>query len=171
MENNTPKHREVAIVRPENSLIFELYSVWKALPLKPVLFMGKKVSTESVFEEMEIEDPLFREALRCKTQKAFAERFGLSQDTLTDWNRKIEGTDPLKEARKWARKLTKNVVFNLYYQAAYSDNPHMMKLFLQVINDWHEKTTPNIHVPDVHIQIVPMRTRAEMAEEARMKVI
>lgn len=116
---------------------FELYHIWKKLPW---FLKGKDVDTIKArfgFEDEEIVD-----LLQIRTQKVFAEKYNLNKDTLSIWNKHIDGLeDPFEGIRNQLKKVIHNVVWATYNSSLKSD-PRAnadRKLALQVMG-WVEKT-------------------------------
>lgn len=115
--------------------IFKVFAIWRSIP---AIFLRD----EKVRKAIDLDDPMFEELMKIKNQEAFAKRFHVNYSKLAQWNKHLRFQDPLEASRIWARKLTKNVLTSLY-RAAMSNNPKASadrKLFLQVINEWAEKT-------------------------------
>lgn len=75
-----------------------------------------------------------------KTQGGLAKKFGVCQDTLSDW-KKIGGFwDVVKaERQRWGKERTPNVILGLYRKAVKEGNAAEAKLWLQYIEGWTEK--------------------------------
>lgn len=123
--------------------IKELYFLWRSLP--PFFVTGKAGNKQFNQEELEnllqIDDDELKELMAVKTQLAFADKYGVNKSTLTTWNNELKERDPLIDIRRWANKLTKNVISSLYRNANLTDPRANQdrKLFLQVIAEWNEK--------------------------------
>jgi hypothetical protein len=115
--------------------LYEVYALWRSLPVSIL----SQVSRDELVNRFGIDDENVANLVQIKTQTAFAEKYDLSIDTLTDWNKKIREKDPLIEARQWALSLTKNVVLSLYNHAIRKGNAELYKLFFKVVNEWQEK--------------------------------
>lgn len=115
---------------------FNTYVLWKSLPS---LLKGK-LPVE--LEKLGIKDELTIELLSIKYQNEFAKKYDIKDlGTLTDWNRKIEENDLIKQNIKWwAKKLTPNVVSGLYKGAVSKGSAAEAKLWFQYIEDWIEKS-------------------------------
>jgi hypothetical protein len=123
---------------------YNKYKVWKAIPslLKypPVDKITRERPEPRDFAiAMGIEDDETLELVEIPTQKAFAQRFGLSEDTLVDWNKTVGLQSSMEQVRNWATHLTKNVVLALYNNAIRKGNMLEVKLWLQVVEGWEEK--------------------------------
>ena len=72
--------------------------------------------------------------------KDFAEKYDLSLDTLTDWQKKKGFWKAVgKEVRKWTKDKTPNVLLALYNKIVRDGNAAESKLWLQYVEDWAEK--------------------------------
>jgi len=116
--------------------IYDLYKFWKSLP---AIWRGMK--PEELEAKFSIDDPITVELLQIKTQSAFAIRFDIDIDTTTDWNKRMEdeGVDYLEEARKWANKLTKNVILAHYNKMIRKFDPVSGDIWYKTIAGFSEK--------------------------------
>lgn len=146
MEEATPTHSDntpQVILKHE----FHLFRVWRQLP---VMLKRPPADTKTGFapspvefaEAMGIDDEMVLELVQLPTQKSFAEKYGVSVDTLVDWGKKLELMNEDDEMRRWARKLTKNLLFSLYNHAMRKGNPLNFKLFLEYVQKW----APNLKI-------------------------
>lgn len=146
MENQTNTNREIKLLgaghktednptRKSNQEIYDLYAIWKSLPVT----LMSKMSRDDVINKVGIEDEVLLDLIELRTQGEFAEKYDLSPNTLSEWNKKIKEKDPLFEARNWAKHLAKNMMFSLYSHALKKGDPFLYKLFFQVTNGWNEK--------------------------------
>lgn len=85
-----------------------------------------------------------------KTAKEFAEKWGVTPETLTRWKKKEYFWRDVGEARiAWAKDKTSDVVHGLFKRASTRGEAAEVKLWMQLIEDWAEKggpATPNITV-------------------------
>jgi len=156
MENTTPTKSDV-LVNPKNEALFELYSVWRGLPI-PIL---KQMSETQITDQMGFDDDQVLELVYIKSQKEFALKYGLHPDTLTDWNKKIRKNDPLYDSKGWARTLTKNVMMSFYNHTIRKGNPLLYKLFFQVVNDWEESSKVKFAPGNINILVDLMAKKVE----------
>ena len=120
---------------PYRKDLFETYLTWKSVPT----FL-RKSDMEQIARSFGIEEDVFSDLLSIPTQTAFAEKYDVELSTLSNWNRLIEKRDMLKDMRKWARKLSKNVVCALYKNILQTGNPYSIKLWFQFVDGWSERT-------------------------------
>ena len=85
------------------------------------------------------QDEKLAELLPIRTQTEFANKYGVENSTLTNWNKLIVKEDVLSEMQKWAQQLTKNVLFALYTNIMENANASNVKLWLQVVHGWDPK--------------------------------
>lgn len=91
---------------------YELYGVWKSLP---AVWRGKGAD---MYDTLGIEDEVVRMLLEIRTQTKFAEKYKISIDTLTDWNKKLEDDDELfKNRKRWVKKLMAGVLAAVHRKA------------------------------------------------------
>lgn len=123
-------------IRPENETKYVLYQAWRSLPA-----MFKGIGEKELKDKFGIEDPEIIELAGLKTQGDFAARFGIGIETCSRWNNKMEadGFDHLAGARRWADKLTKNVVFAHYNKLIRKFDPMSGDSWYKVISGWNEK--------------------------------
>jgi hypothetical protein len=143
-----PKKPDETIENPYKADVFEAYVTWKALPVflknPPPFKVGgvfKKPDAVEYAQMNGIEDEELLDLISIPSQSAFAERFGVSRDTLTDWNKSIKERDPLKDTKRWSQKLISNLMMSLYSHAMKKGDARNFKLFFQVSADFEEKQT------------------------------
>ena len=97
------------------------------------------------FEEF-VEWVSLPEVLRMpKTQGELAVKFGLGEDTLSNWKGRACFWDLVKRKREtWGRERTPNVIMGLYRKAVKDGNAAESKLWLQYFENWTEKTETKI---------------------------
>lgn len=131
-----PENKDVSIRKQRE---FDLYCIWKSLP--PIIISPNKETVDECLDRLRIDDPMIRELANIRTQGQFAEKYGVSQDVLPDWNKLIVKRDTLADIRVWAKSLSKNVMMSMYQNAmsndvkGYKDREN----FLKVIEGWSEK--------------------------------
>lgn len=150
MQNETKSNynnKEIVTVDilTKNQGKFELYKIWKSLPV----IMLNKMRREDYLTTLGIDDPVVMELAQIKTQVEFASQYDLTPATLSEWNKKIFELDPLAEAKNWARPLVKNMVMALYMHAIKKGDAQLIKLYLQVVNDFNEKSTVEHDFPHI----------------------
>lgn len=154
-------------VLPGNEKVFLLYALWRSLPMGTL----KNMTPEEIVENLGLADPRAIEIAGIRTQKEFAEKYGLSQMTLVQWNVKIDKLNPLGEARSWARHLAKNMLLAVYNHGIKKGNPLTMKLFFQIANEWEEKSTVKVEDKrDLQFIFSPMKKPVETLKEVKNEI-
>ena len=115
-ESNPKNPKTKALVKP---LIFNEFAMWMALP-----------------------EPM-REI---KTQGEFAKKFGVHQDTLSDWKKKPEFWKIVEqEWNHFGRTKTANVIAKFYKTTMTEGKTSDIKLWLQYFLDWSEKIDSKVN--------------------------
>lgn len=156
MQKTTPTQSHTPAVLDRNKELFELYALWKSLPI-PIL---KQMSEADLRGKMGFDDDQIIDLVKIHYQKDFAMRYGLDEATMVDWNKKLLDRNPLFEAKGWARNLAKNMMLSMYNHAIRKGNPQLMKLFFQVANDWEEKSQVQMIPGDTTFVFNRMPTQA-----------
>ena len=141
-----PEDAQVDIKKQEE---FETFLLWFSMPSffrKPPRDRktGFQPQPREFCESLGVEDEKLLELCEIPTQSAFAEKYGVSIDTLTDWKKKIRERDLLGDLRMWAEPMMKNVMMAHYNQCIRGGLPEHFKLFYQVIGQWNEKVNIDI---------------------------
>jgi hypothetical protein len=141
---------------------FDAYTFFKSLPYHlryPP--QDKKTGYRPAAREfaiaLGIEDENLLTLIELRTQKRFAEYFGVTEQTLGRWNNLITETSTFSNTQKWAQSLTPNVVLSLYSQVLQGRAlPQHYKLWFQVIDGWSEKqaVAPSRTISTVSIEVV-----------------
>lgn len=128
--------------KPKKEHEYRAYLIWKNMPMK-WLGMGREY-----LENMGIRNEEVLMLAGIQTQKDFADKFGLNETTLVEWNKQktpIEFQDI--DWRKWAMPLTKNVVATLYERITGNDkgdgDAARIKLWLQAVDGYVEEQNVN----------------------------
>lgn len=102
-----------------------------------------------------------------KTQQELSQKFGVGQDTLSEWKSRPGFWISVVEKRKqWGRERTPEVIMALYNRIIRTGNAPEVKLWLQYFEDWSEKMI-SIEPPTRKYQDL---TNAELAElEQKLK--
>lgn len=120
--------------KPYKQDIYEVYVVWRSIPACFRLKIGKQV-----VKALKENDALYGELITIKNQTEFAEKYGVENSTLSNWNKLIAKENPLSEIRKWGQELTKNVLFSLYRHALDTGNAQSCALWFQIVEGWSNK--------------------------------
>jgi hypothetical protein len=85
-----------------------------------------------------------------KHAQDFGRRWGISDQTLVRWKKRQDFWEKVAEWRmQWAKDKTSDVVHGLFKRASTRGEAAEVKLWMQLIEDWSEKTpaqAPNITV-------------------------
>lgn len=166
-----PKEKKPTVSKKDTEIVaatrkpreYELYCIWKALP--PMMLAPVSGTTNDVIEKLRIEDPTILELIKLRTQIDFGKHFDVNINTLTDWNKLVARRDTLVDIRKWARVLTKNVLFSMYNNAmskggtSFKDREN----YLKVIEQWSDKLDVKHDVGDTLADIL----RASLAKHGK----
>lgn len=109
--------------------------------------MEIKIGGRPYLEKAGIDDDDLMALAECRTQSQFAEKFGISIDTLTDWKNKP--VPPEYEAidwRTWAKQLTTSVVALLFEGIQKDKDAARIKLWLQAVDGYVEESNINSNV-------------------------
>lgn len=134
-----PKNSESEpVFNPYKGQEYRLFLIWRSLP------MEIKAGGRPYLEKAGIDDDDLLALSDCRTQSQFAEKFGISIDTLTDWKRKP--VPPEYEAidwRTWAKQLTTSVVALLFEGIQKDKDAPRIKLWLQAVDGYVEESNIN----------------------------
>lgn len=107
---------------------FKLFVLWFTLPFylrtPPVNKGGQRPSPAEYAESLGIDDPVIIEVIQCRTQRDFAIKYDVHENTLTRWADIIQekGLAIHDDYRKWVLGLAKNVLFAMYSNAMNTRN-------------------------------------------------
>lgn len=123
------------------------YVFWHTIPsmlLKPPRNRdGSRPTPQEFADLLSIDDPRIVEYLGISTQIEFGERFGVSRQTLTEWNKLIAKRDALADLRAFFRGLSKNVMLAMYNLALSTKTPNADRAqlnFMKIIAEFNEKS-------------------------------
>lgn len=130
------------IWRPDREREYRLFLIWKSIPI------SLRVAGREYAESLGIDDEDLLMLMGIKTQKDFAEKFGLNASHISEvWNK--EKVPPEYEDinwRTWASKLTHNVVKRLYEAIMDEGDAARIKLWLQAVDNFVEESKVNENV-------------------------
>lgn len=125
-KNNIPIKSDLK--RPKE---FELFANWMAM--SPLL---RLLSNEEL-KKIGVNDPEEMRLLEIKTQKDFAEKFDLGEDTLVDWKQRDDFWELVDNFElKWGRQKTPSVLAGFYRKAISEADAPRVKLWLQYFKRW-----------------------------------
>lgn len=146
---------------------FEAYALFRSMPT-PLRYPPKDKSsgyrpTPREFAlSLGIEDESVIALLELKTQKNFAEHFGITEQTLGRWNKILAKRGVLDDARKWANPLSSNVLFGLYRQIMGGKAlPQHYRLWFEVVCGWRTKkddARPKRTIKKIVVEVVDPRS-------------
>lgn len=160
----TPTDTNLVTIEPIKKYEYDVYCLWRSIPaffrFPPI---DKKTKTRATPREfamaMGIEDEQMLDLVDITTQKEFGARFNVDEGTLCDWNKTAGAQNGMDEAMRWAKNLSKNVLFSLYNNAIRKGNMLEVKLWFQLVEKWSEKQTVEhdyLGVATVNYEVVPM---------------
>ncbi len=137
------KSESVEVFNPYKGQEYRLFLIWRSLP---VTLRG--ISSEDA-EDRGVKDPELIELIQCKTMSDFARRFGISNDTLTDWKKKdVPDEYKVIDWRYWAKEFTSEVVHHLLESIREKKKADSIKLWLQTVDGFVEETSVNNRAND-----------------------
>lgn len=102
-----------------------------------------------------------------KTQSELAEKFGVGQDTISEWKQRKGFWELVRKKRKeWAREKTPNVLLSLYRKILKDGGAAEVKLWFQFAENWNEKS----EIKEIEDKVVSVEPTAEEQEENRKRV-
>lgn len=122
---------------------FEIYVIWKSLPH---LLRGKSSEQLEKLGYVGYDDGILGEIMHIKTKTEFASHFGIKQmRTLINWDNTIDKHSLLFDAVKhWSKRLSANVMASLYKNILRDGDAPRIKLWLQIVEEWEEKTKTDV---------------------------
>lgn len=113
---------------------FAYYKLWLTLPEQ---IRGQ---SRQQLEKLGVRDEELLNILSCGTQTAFAERFKVRPQTLTDWNKELKlDPDVIDGYARELQALTKNIAMAVYLNALKTGNPEAWKTWMIFIHGWNPK--------------------------------
>jgi len=69
-----------------------------------------------------------------KTQRELAKKFGVGEDTLSEWKNREDFWNEVEKKRKsWGKERTPNVLMGLYTRAIKSGDPQSVRLWYEIV--------------------------------------
>lgn len=115
-----------------------MYLLWKSLPIDFIRGGREHLLSAGIddYELLELSD--------VKTQKQFAEKYELNEDTLVIWNKQpIPAEYREMDWRYWARKLTPRIIGFLFEGIKAEKDAARIKLWLQTVDGYVEESRIN----------------------------
>lgn len=162
-----PKKSESDVpFNPYKGQEYRLFLIWRSLP---VTLRG--ISGEDA-EDRGIKDPDLMVLIQLKTLGDFADKFGISRDTLTDWkNKDVPDEYQMIDWRYWAREFTPEVVHHLLEGIREKKKADAIKLWFQTVDGFVEQTAVENKATDaldaVSELIDSVNRKAEASDEQR----
>jgi hypothetical protein len=130
--------KEEKTIKPNKSHEYDLFCIWSSLPA----FI--KTQPEEVLKgKLGIDDIMLLELASIKNRTQFSAKFGVDMDTLAVWGRHIDQNPNVEDIKKWAKKLTKNVVMGVYNQAIKKGGENA-RLWVKWVEDWKETSAVDV---------------------------
>jgi hypothetical protein len=123
---------EKTTINPNKKIEYDIFCIWASLPA-----YFKTQPEEILKGKLGIDDPFLLELASIKNRAEFSERFGVNKDTLTAWSKIMDDNPNTNDIKKWAKKLTKNVIMGVYNQAIKKGGENA-KLWIKWVEDWKE---------------------------------
>lgn len=124
--------------KPVREREYRLYLLWKSLPIDFIRGGREHLLSAGIddYELLELSD--------VKTQKQFAEKYELNEDTLVIWNKQpIPAEYREMDWRYWARKLTPRIIGFLFEGIKAEKDAARIKLWLQTVDGYVEESRIN----------------------------
>lgn len=135
IRRNPKKTESEVVFNPYKGQEYRMFLIWRSLP---VTLRG--ISEEDA-ESRGVKDPEIMELIQLRTMGDFAERFGISRDTLTDWkNKPVPDEYVAIDWRVWAREFTPEVVHHLLEGIREKKKADAIKLWFQTVDGFVEET-------------------------------
>lgn len=123
--------------RKENE--YKLFSVWLSIPR---MILGK--TTEEYTEKMGIDDPVYLELLTVKNMTAFAEKYDVAPDTLSNWRKELGAMKDDKEMHEFFNQFTKALLLSFYREQMRRPTPQGIETWYEIIKDRKKNLTLNL---------------------------
>lgn len=96
------------------------------------------------------------------TQELFSEKYHISERTLSTWKYRDGFWEEVRKIRKeWSKELTSNVVLGLYKKAKFDGSAAEVKLWMQLFEDYKEKSDNTLNIPQLEQIAVLIKSIAE----------
>lgn len=114
-------------------LLRDLYFMWLSIP------DTFRNMPDGVQDKMGIEDATILELMQYKTQKAFAQEFGVNEKYLTEWKHEWAEKGEFAATKTFFRKLTKNMIGAMYRKALIEGDAARAMAWMKIVEDWTEQ--------------------------------
>jgi hypothetical protein len=104
-----------------------------------------------------------------KTQRELAKKFGVGEDTLSDWKNRVGFWDEVSKQRKsWCKEKTSDVIEALYQKIIETGGASEVRLWFEMVEDWSTKEeVKNVRV--IPEDIANMTDAELQAESKRLR--
>lgn len=113
---------------------FRVFVLWANLP------SALRGQPEKALAELGFHDQESLEILKIKTMTEFAKKFRVNKSTLTEWQKRVDEMGYRDRMMGWARRITKNILWKLAREALEEGDAARVKLWLQAVEDFVEKS-------------------------------
>ena len=126
--------------KPDREREYQLFLIWQILP-QEVRELGI-----AYLDQEGITDQHIRELAGIKTQKEFAQKYGLHQNTITEWKKRPvpEQYKELSDFRYYSKQLIKNVMPILYRGFKERKDPASAKFLMEAHGEYIQKSEVKI---------------------------
>lgn len=107
-----------------------------------------------------------------KTQQELSKKFGVGQDTLSEWKSRPGFWTSVKEKRRqWGQERTPDVIMALYNRIMRTGSAPEVKLWLQYFENWFEKiiTTEPVKRPLQDLTDAELAAREKVLKDFLLK--
>lgn len=103
-----------------------------------------------------------------KTQRELSKKFGVGEDTLSEWKRRSGFWEEVTEKRKtWGRERTPDVMLALFKRIQRTGSAPEVRLWLEVVEGWQSKLlevpNPYAYLHDLTDEELQLRKQAALA--------
>lgn len=103
-----------------------------------------------------------------KTQRELAKKFGVGEDTLSEWKRRNGFWEEVTDKRKaWGRERTPDVMLALFKRIQRTGSAPEVRLWLEVVEEWQSKVLaipdPYAYLRDLTDEELQQRKREALA--------
>jgi len=131
-------------------------------PNNPKKRKTRTIEKVDVFNEFAIWTSIAEPLRDPKTHQEFAQKFGVSPDTLVDWKKRDDFWElVMKEWKKWGISKSSNVMQAFYQKLLSKGVGADYKLWFQYFLDWQEKMTGMIESKDLQSLTQAIKNIAE----------
>lgn len=109
-------------------------------PNKSKIIKENKIRHNFEYHQFVLWTSLPKELREPKTQAELSKQFGVGQDTVSEWKKRIGFWDEVARQRKnWSKEKTSDIIYSLYKRIMETGNASEVKLWFQLMEDWSER--------------------------------